>query len=207
MTTPIVRSTLPELLAGLLLALVIGLWSAALLGLGPEPLAWTFSRLSGVAGYAALAASVALGALMGNRLVPAWLAKPLQYGWHGILAGAGLAATVAHLAFVMVDARYPQTPLGVLVPGAATYAPFALALGTLALYAMVTVQLSFANRKRLAARTWRALHLLAYPAFALATGHAVLAGSDALPWLYLPALALVGGTTALRFLERRTLLT
>lgn len=207
MTTPTVRSSLPELLAGLLLALLAGLWSAALLGLGPEPLAWTFARLSGVVGYAALAASVVLGALMGSRLVPAWLAKPLQYGWHGILAGAGLAATVAHVAFVMVDARYPQTPLAVLVPGAATYAPFALALGTVALYLVATVQLSIANRKRLATRTWRALHLLAYPAFALATGHAVLAASDALPWLYLPALGLVGGTTALRFLERRTLLT
>lgn len=205
MTTSTARSTLPELLAGMLLALVAGLWSAALLRLGPEPLAWTFARLSGVAGYAALAASVVLGALMGSRIVPTWLAKPLQYGWHGILAGAGLAATVAHVAFVMVDARYPQTPLGVLVPGAATYAPFALALGTVALYAMATVQLSIANRKRLATRTWRALHLLAYPAFALATGHAVLAGSDALPWLYLPALGLVGGTTALRFVERRTL--
>lgn len=205
--TSTLRSTLPETLAGLLLASLVGLWAAALVGVGPEPLAWTFTRLAGVAGYAALAASLVLGALMGSRLTPTWLAKPLQYGWHGILAGAGLAATAAHVAFTLVDARYPQTPVGVLVPGAATYAPFALALGTLAMYAMITVYVSFAQRQRLATRTWRALHLLAYPAFALATGHAILAGSDALPWLYLPALGLVGGTTALRFVERRTLVT
>ena len=36
---------------------------------------------------------------------------------------------------------------------------------------------------------------------------ATLRPGDALPWLYLPALGLVGATTALRFVERRTLLT
>lgn len=159
--------------------------------------------MSGVVGYAALAVSVTLGALTSSRYVPAWLAKPLQYGWHGVLSGFGLVAIGVHVAFSLVDAQYPQTLAGVLVPGLASYAPFALALGTLAAYAVLVVYVSFARQRQLA-RVWvRLLHLLAYPAFAFATLHGVFAGSDRLAWLYLPALALVALATSVRLLERR----
>lgn len=180
------------------------LWLAAWAGWTPEALAWTFLRMSGVVGYAALAASVTLGALTSSRYVPAWLAKPLQYGWHGVLSGFGLAATFVHGAFALVDAQYPQTLSGVLVPGLASYAPFALALGTLAAYATLVVYVSFARKHQLA-RVWvKRLHLLAYPGFAMATLHGVFAGSDRLAWLYLPALVLVALATSVRVLERRS---
>lgn len=180
------------------------LWLAAWAGWTPEALAWTFLRLSGVVGYAALAVSVTLGALTSSRYVPAWLAKPLQYGWHGVLSGFGLVATVVHGAFALVDAQYPQSLAGVLVPGLASYAPVALAFGTLAAYATLVVYVSFARKHRLA-RVWvKRLHLLAYPAFALATLHGVFAGSDRLAWLYLPALALVALATSVRMLEQRS---
>lgn len=161
-------------------------------------------RLGGVVGYAALAASVVLGAMTSSRYMPAWLAKPLQFGWHGVLSGFGLVAIAVHVAFSLVDAQYPQTLAGVLVPGLATYAPFALALGTLATYATVVVYASIARQRQLP-RTWvKRLHLLAYPAFAFATLHGVFAGSDRLAWLYLSALALVALATSVRMVEHRS---
>jgi methionine sulfoxide reductase heme-binding subunit len=186
-----------------LVAAVATLWFAAWRGWTPEPLAWVFLRLSGVIGYVAIALSVALGALASSRFVPRWLAKPLQFGWHGLLSGFGLSSVAVHGAFSIVDASYPQTVAGVLVPGLATYAPIALGLGTLASYAMATVYGSFAMRRRLS-RVWvKRLHLLAYPAFALSTLHGVFAGSDRLPWLYLPAIGVVALATSVRWLERR----
>lgn len=186
-----------------LAAAVSALWFAAWRGWTPEPLAWSFLRLSGVIGYAAIAASVALGALSSSRYVPGWLAKPLQFGWHGLLSGFGLASIAVHGAFSIVDASYPQTVAAVLVPGLATYAPVALGLGTLATYALATVYGSFALRRRLS-RPWvKRLHLLAYPGFALSTLHGVFAGSDRLTWLYLPAIAMVALATGVRWLERR----
>ena len=183
-------------------ALVV-VWLAAWTGRAPDGLAWTFLRLSGVVGYAALAMSVAAGALTSSRYVPSWLAKPLQYGWHGVLSGFGLVAIGVHGAFSLVDAQFPQTLTGVLVPGLASYAPVALALGTLASYAILVVYASFVRQRSLP-RVWvKRLHLLAYPAFALGTLHGVFAGSDRLAWLYLSALALVSLTTSVRVLERR----
>lgn len=185
------------------LALVAVAWTAGWRGSAPDGWVWVALRLGGVLGYAALALTVALGALTRSRYLPTWLAKPLQFGWHGVLSGTGLVLVAAHVALTLVDASYPQTLRGVLVPGMATYLPLALAFGTIAAYAMVVPYVSYAFRKRLAPAWVRALHLSAYPAFALATLHGVMAGSDRLSWLYPSALALVVAATAVRLLERR----
>ncbi|MEJ2287613.1 MAG: ferric reductase [Deinococcales bacterium] len=192
-----------EILAAVLLAGVALTWALAARSATPEGLAWTLNRLAGVAAYVLLALSVSLGAVLQSRFVPAWLARPLQYGWHGLLSGFGLALTAVHVAFVTVDTQKPQTLAAVLVPGRATYAPFALALGTLAAYAALAVYLSFAAKSRLARPLWTGLHLLAYPAFVLATVHGWLAGSDHLTAMYLAGTALAGFATMLRLAEGR----
>ncbi len=192
-----------EVVTVVALALLAALWSAGWRGSAPDGWVWVTMRVSGVVGYATLAVSVALGALTRSRFLPGWLAKPLQYGWHGVLSGTGLALVGVHVAFTLVDAQYPQTLRGVLVPGLATYAPLGLALGTLATYAALVPYVSYAVRRHLAPRWVRTLHLFAYPAFGLATVHGVLSGSDRLAWLYPTALALVVAATAVRLLERR----
>lgn len=192
-----------ELLTALLLAAVALTWALAARSATPEGLAWTLNRIAGVAAYGLLALSVSLGALLQSRHVPAWLARPLQYGWHGLLSGFALALTAVHVAFVTVDTQKPQTLAAVLLPGRASYAPLALALGTLALYGTLAVYVSFAAKARLPRRLWTGLHLLAYPAFLLATLHGLLAGSDHLVLLYLAGTGLAVTATGLRLLEGR----
>jgi methionine sulfoxide reductase heme-binding subunit len=196
-------ASLNEVLAAALLAGVALTWVLASQSATPEGLAWTLNRLAGVAAYVLLTLSVSLGALLQSRFVPPWLARSLQYGWHGLLSGFGLALTAVHVAFVTVDTQRPQSFAAVLVPGHATYAPFALALGTLAAYAAVAVYLSFAARSRLPRPLWTGLHLLAYPAFVLATVHGWLAGSDHLFMMYLAGTALAATAAVLRLVERR----
>jgi DMSO/TMAO reductase YedYZ heme-binding membrane subunit len=192
-----------EVLTGALLVAVGLTWAMAARGLTPGPLAWTLTRVSGVAAYAMLSVAVAFGAALKSRLVPVWLARPLQYGWHGVLSGFALALTAVHVAFVTVDTQQPQGLVAVLVPGRASYAPFGLALGTLAAYAALAVYVSFAARARLSRRAWVGLHLLAYPAFALATAHGLIAGTDHLAGLYLAGTALAAAGIALRWAEPR----
>lgn len=192
-----------EILAAILLAGVALTWALAARSATPEGLAWTLNRLAGVGAYVLLALSVSLGAVLQSRFVPGWLARPLQYGWHGLLSGFGLALTAVHVAFVTVDTQKPQTLAAVLVPGHASYAPFALALGTLAAYAALAVYLSFAAKSRLPRPLWTGLHLLAYPAFLLATVHGWLAGSDHLTAMYLAGTSLAAFATMLRLAEGR----
>ena len=192
-----------EILAAVLLAGVALTWALAARSATPEGLAWTLNRLAGVGAYALLSLSVSLGAVLQSRFVPGWLARPLQYGWHGLLSGFALALTAVHVAFVTVDTQQPQSLAAILIPGRATYAPLALALGTLAAYAAVAVYLSFAARSRLSRPLWTGLHLLAYPAFALATVHGWLAGSDHLSTMYLVGTGLAVLALVLRLTEKK----
>lgn len=186
------------------LAVVSFYWLLAWTGLVPGGFTWAFLRLTGVIGYLLLALSVASGALLSARFTPpAWLAKPLQYGWHGLTAGSGLALVGIHIALSLVGTHYPQPLAGVLVPGLATFSPFAMGLGTVGTYLLVAPYLSFAGRRVLGPRWVKGLHLLAYPGFAAGTLHGVLVGTDRLAWLYLGSVALVAFTVAIRLVERR----
>ena len=94
--------------------------------------------------------------------------------------------------------------LGLLVPGTVAYRPVWTGLGVLAGELMLIVYVSFGLRRRIGPRNWRRLHWTTYGAFAAATAHGVMAGSDSsAPWalfLYFTAIGLVAAATAWRAL-------
>lgn len=188
------------LAAGLLL--VFGLaYVACWLHLGPHTLAWSLNRATGTVAYLLLAVTTATGALLGSRYAPAWLSRAQQAGWHGVASGFALILGTLHGLLLTVDATYPQSLLAVLIPGQSTVLPLPVALGTLGLYGLALVILSTRARRRLNPRVWKALHLTAYPAFALLTAHGITAGTDQLGPLYATSVALVAFTFGLRLLE------
>ncbi|MFC3832918.1 MULTISPECIES: ferric reductase-like transmembrane domain-containing protein [Deinococcus] len=201
MTTPPARAN--RTLSAALLALYGALFLACWLGLGPQTLAWSLNRALGVVAYVLLALSVTFGALLGSRASPPWLSRAQQGGWHGLISGAALLLGGLHGLLLTVDAQSPQPLLAVLLPGASTVLPLAVGLGILGLYGLLVVWASTRLRARLSPRIWRALHLGAYPSFALLTAHGLLAGSDGLTVLYGVSLGAVVYTFGLRLLDRR----
>ncbi|WP_133161868.1 ferric reductase-like transmembrane domain-containing protein [Deinococcus koreensis] len=175
-----------------------GLYLACWIGLGPATLAWSLNRALGVTAYLALALGVTLGALLGSRLAPPWLARAAQAGWHSLLTTSALVLGTAHGLMLTVDRQDAQPLQAVLIPGASEVLPFAVGLGTLGAYALLLVWGSTALRARLSRRVWHGLHLLAYPAFALLTWHGLAAGSDPLGGMY----ALAGAGAALTLVAR-----
>lgn len=174
---------------------------ACWLHLGPQTLAWSLNRAAGTVAYLLLAVTTALGALLGSRYAPQWLSRAQQAGWHGLASGFALALGAAHGILLTVDAQYPQALQNLLIPGRSTVLPLPTALGTLGLYALILVILSTNLRQHLSKQVWKALHLTAYPAFALLTAHGLLAGSDHLTPLYGASVALVAFTFGLRLIE------
>lgn len=188
------------LTAALLLTFGVA-YVACWLHLGPHTLAWSLNRATGTVAYLLLAITTATGALLGSRYAPAWLSRAQQAGWHGVASGFALALGTLHGLLLTVDATYPQSLLAVLIPGQSTVLPLPVALGTLGLYGLALVILSTRARRRLNPRVWKALHLTAYPAFALLTAHGITAGTDRLGPLYATSVALVAFTFGLRLLE------
>ena len=182
-------------------AFLLGGFLLSALKLTPGPLAWSLLRATGIVAYLALAVTVTFGALLGSRFAPAWLARAQQYGWHGLMSGFALILGGAHGLFLVVDGKYAQALGALLLPGTSSFAPVAVGLGTLGLYGLALVYLSTKWRKRLSVRVWRALHLVAYPAFAALTLHGVLTGSDHLGLMYGAAVASALFTFGLRLTE------
>jgi sulfoxide reductase heme-binding subunit YedZ len=200
-THPITGDRVNTVLALVLAALLLGSFVLSALHLTAGPLAWSLLRATGVVAYLALTVTVTFGALLGSRFAPVWLVRAQQYGWHGLLSGFALMLGSIHGLFLTVDGKYAQPLSALLVPGTSTFSPLAVGMGTLSLYALALVYGSTLWRKFLSVRVWRAVHLVAYPAFALLTVHGLLIGSDHLGLLYSLSVIAVALTFGLRFLE------
>jgi predicted ferric reductase len=113
------------------------------------------------------------------------VAKASAVTIHQFLSTAGLLLLAIHIGGVLLDTFVRSTVLDVLVPLHSSFRPWAVAAGTLALYASVVVLASSWTRKYMSNRIWRNLHYLAVPAFALALLHGVFTGTDTTrPWMY-----------------------
>lgn len=148
---------------------------------------WYLMRACGLVALLAFSISVGLGAFSTVGWRPE--RRLLHQLLHRSVAVLGLVFLLLHLTFVVLDTSVP-IPLGVvLVPFTAAYRPFAVGLGTLALWSLVLAAVSGWARgsvlnasPRAGERTWRTLHAVAYVGWALSIGHGVLTGTDTGTW-------------------------
>lgn len=140
---------------------------------------WHLARSSGWVAWILLGCSVVWGALAAGRMVagrtmPRWLLE-----LHRHLSWLTVALLAVHLGSLLADDYVEFGVLDLLVPGASSWRPTAVAWGVLALWLLAIVQVSSLQRLRLPRRWWRRTHLLSYPAWCLAALHGVQAGTDA----------------------------
>lgn len=140
---------------------------------------WHIARSSGWVAWVLLGCSVVWGALAAGRMVagrtmPRWLLE-----LHRHLSWLTVLLLAVHLGALLADDYVEFGVSDVLLPGASSWRPTAVAWGVAALWLVVIVQLSSLPRLRVPRRWWRRLHLLSYPAWCMAALHGVQAGTDA----------------------------
>jgi predicted ferric reductase len=146
---------------------------------------WILLRAAGVGSYLMLFLSVNWGLIATTSLVTKRVSKPTSTLFHQFVSTVAFVLLALHLGLLLVDRFMPFGPLDLLVPGRTTYRPAAVGLGVVSMYGTVIVLVSSWIRKKLGTRLWRALHLLAVPAFTMALAHGVFAGTDtARPWMW-----------------------
>jgi predicted ferric reductase len=177
---------------------------------------WLTARGAGLAALVLLTWSTVLGAFVSRGGAAQPDPKParryiVQY-LHRSLAGLGLGVLVLHIGTVLADSYAHVGVTGALVPFTSGYRATAVALGTIAAYALVAVSVLGLARGRMAsspraARAWRRLHGLAYVGWATAMLHGFAAGTDSsVPWvrqLYALCFVAVLGSVAVRLLSYR----
>jgi hypothetical protein len=140
--------------------------------------AWLLIRGSGLVAFALLAASSVWGLLLsGNVLGRTVGAKALTW-IHEALAIGAVLATGLHLAFLVGDNYFHYGLRELLLPGASTYRPLAVAWGVVAFYALFVVTASFYVRPLIGHNLWRAIHFLSFGTFLAAAAHGITAGAD-----------------------------
>jgi predicted ferric reductase len=141
------------------------------------PVAWLIARSSGLVAFGLLTLSVWLGLAMSTRLLGPKRQKPLL-ALHRTLAWTGLSMVGLHVGALLADPVLHFGALAVLVPGASTYRPAAVALGVIAAWLSLALAASFNARRWIGQKGWRRLHYATFAAFWLALGHALLVGTD-----------------------------
>jgi len=149
---------------------------------------WVAARALGVTAYLLLALEVASGLVLSHpRNTSTWrLTKPV-FPWHEMITVFTGAFLALHIVLLAIDPYAKVGVIGALVPGFSEYRPPAIAIGSIALYALIFTAVSAKWTRLLPSGWWLKVHRFAAVAFLMAWVHAVLAGTDggALTPLYL----------------------
>ena len=149
---------------------------------------WFTARGAGLSALIALSLAVGFGAIGSMRMRSVSTRVIVQY-LHRTAAVLGLGLIFVHVTSLILDSKAHVGLAGALVPFASQYRPNSIALGSIAMYALLLVAAVGAARGRMAGSrlgvlTWRTLHALAYPTWAIAVLHSVLSGTDrSQPWV------------------------
>ncbi|MCC3373919.1 ferric reductase-like transmembrane domain-containing protein [Cohnella sp. REN36] len=144
---------------------------------------WTTTRAAGLTAYLLLFVSTASGILTSMRFVrperrAALLTLHQFTGWIGFLFG------LLHGCVLLFDRYVGYQLYELAIPFAAHDHRFWNGIGTVACYLSFVLVLSSDLVKRIGRRAWRAIHFLAFPAYALALMHGFALGTDTrIPWV------------------------
>jgi sulfoxide reductase heme-binding subunit YedZ len=161
------------------------------------PVDWYAARAGGVVAYALLTGGVLLGTLLSGRArLRSWPAFAVT-DVHRFVALLTGGFVTLHVAAVWLDTVVHFSLVQVVVPGASSYRPFWVGLGTVAAELLVAVAVANALRRRIGHARWRRVHYLTFAVWLAATWHGIGAGTDSTaPWLRLLYVASVGSVAA-----------
>ncbi len=149
-----------------------------------EQFFWHLTRASGIVAWLLLTASVLWGIFLATDAFPAHRRPAWLLDLHRWLGGLAVGFVATHLGALVADSYVDFGLLDLIVPFASDWKPLPVALGVVALWGLVAVEVTSLARKRLSKRTWRAVHLSSYATFWLTSLHATFAGTDASSPLY-----------------------
>lgn len=168
---------------------------------------WYVTRASGMVAWLMLSASVIWGVLLSTKAFPQHRRPAWLRDLHTWLGGLTVTFLAVHLAALVADSYVHFDLIDIAVPFASSYQRVPVALGVVAAWLLVAVEVTSLAIARLPRRVWRWVHLSSYLVFLLTSLHAAYAGSDAGALLYqvtaVASIAAVGWAALYRVTNRR----
>ncbi|MHB8673120.1 MAG: hypothetical protein ACYDAK_05515 [Candidatus Limnocylindrales bacterium] len=163
---------------------------------------WLAGRATGITAYLLLTADVAFGLILSHPVNRStWKQSKRLFPWHENLFIFIVAFVLAHVVSLVADPYAGVGLPGAFLPGLSSYRSAPVALGTLALYALLVTGLTARYTSLLPPGMWLRLHRLSAVVFGLAWMHGLLAGTDSEPLraMYVTTGGLVVCLTAYRY--------
>ncbi len=177
-------------------------------GVNPQ-IWWYFSRATGVMAWLMLAASCLWGIFLATRVFPRHRRPAWLLDLHRLLGGLTVAFVAGHLVSLVADSYVHFGIVDLLVPFASSWRPSAVALGVVALWVLIAIELTSLAMHRMPRAVWHGIHLASYATFGFSSVHAWMAGSDTANPLYrwtgtlVVGLAVAAGSMRLRWWRRQ----
>jgi len=140
---------------------------------------WYLMRATGVASLVLLTVVMILGIGTVQRWRPPNAPAFVTAGVHRSLSLLSVVFVAVHVATAVIDPYALVSVVSVVVPFAGSGSPLWVGLGAVSLDLVAALIISSLLRRRLGARTWRAVHWTAYLCWPTAAVHSVGVGTDA----------------------------
>lgn len=163
---------------------------------------WLASRAAGLVSLVLLAFQIVVGLVLSHPVnKTTWKLSKRLFPWHENVWLFVLGFLAAHIVSILLDPFAGVSLAGAFVPGLSSYRSAPVAVGTLALYALLLTGLTARYTKLLPAGAWLTIHRVGIVVFVLGWMHGLLAGTDsmALVALYAALGFAVGGAAAYRY--------
>lgn len=165
---------------------------------------WYATRATGIVALVLLTVTTSLGVLTAGRVkstLPAFARADI----HRRISALTAVFLAIHVLTSVLDSYVHIGWLSIVVPFTSSYHTFWLAFGTIAVDLFLAVAITSVLRRHISARTWRAVHWLAYLSWPVAVAHGLAMGTDTkLNWvlgLVAACIASVLGLTAWRIYD------
>ena len=168
---------------------------------------WLAARAAGFLTLGLLTLQVVLGLVLSHPTnKTTWKLSRLLFPWHANLWIFVLSFLVLHVATIVIDPYAGVGIGGAFLPGLSSYRTVPVALGVIALYALLVTGLTARYTKLLPRGVWLTLHRFSLIVLALAWAHGVLSGTDSVPMaaVYGASFVLVVLATAYRYWVARS---
>ena len=163
---------------------------------------WLASRAAGIVTLVLLAFQIVVGLVLSHPVNKStWKLSKRLFPWHEHVWLFVLAFVAAHVITIILDPYAGVGLSGAFIIGLSSYRTAPVALGTLALYALLATGVTARWTKLLPAGAWLTIHRLGIAVFVMGWMHGLLAGTDsiALVSLYVVLGCAVGGAAAYRY--------
>lgn len=140
---------------------------------------WLAARATGITAYLVLTILVALGLILSHPVNQStWKLSKRLFPWHENLFVFVVSFVAAHVVALILDPYAEVGVIGTFLPGLSKYRPVPVAVGSIALYALLLTGLTARYTKALPSGWWLKLHRLSLAVFLLSWAHGMLAGTD-----------------------------